>query len=63
MTCCPGQSILEPEYTFSWQIFSDKFKTIQKEELDKLKEEQKDTLKIRGDRTKELSKETNRRRK
>ncbi|KAL9969053.1 hypothetical protein ACROYT_G021217 [Oculina patagonica] len=43
--------------------YSDKFKTIQKDQLDKLKEEQKDSLKTRSDRVKELSKETNRRRK
>lgn len=48
---------------FPWQVFSDKFKTIQKEQLDKFKEEQKESLKTRGDRAKELSKETNRRRK
>lgn len=43
--------------------YSDKFKSIQKERLEKFKEEQKDSLKSRSDRTKELSKETNRRRK
>lgn len=48
---------------FPWQKFSDKFKTIQKEQLDKFKEEQNESLKTRGDRAKELSKETNRRRK
>ncbi|KAJ7385850.1 hypothetical protein OS493_013886 [Desmophyllum pertusum] len=43
--------------------YSDKFKTLQKERLDKFKEEQKDSVRTRSDRVKELSKETNRRRK
>lgn len=43
--------------------YSEKFKIIHQEQLDKLKDERKEFVKEKSDRAKELSKETNRRRK
>lgn len=43
--------------------YSEKFKTIQQEQLEKLKEERREFVKEKNERVKELSKETNRRRK
>lgn len=43
--------------------YSEKFKSIQQERLDQLKEERKESIQERSDRAKELSQETNRRRK